>query len=79
MATPIIASINPFPNDVRIAFQAYIQDPKYINRERIPYEKWHRIHRHLDNPTLKPENAAYTAIEMTTIAGTCQVWLYALK
>jgi hypothetical protein len=56
MATPTIASINPFPNDVRIAFQAYIQDPKYINRERIPYEKWHRIHVHLDNPTLKPEN-----------------------
>ncbi|KFY96373.1 hypothetical protein V500_02472, partial [Pseudogymnoascus sp. VKM F-4518 (FW-2643)] len=56
MATPTIASINPFPNDVRIAFQAYTQDPKYINRERIPYEKWHRIHVHLDNPTLKPEN-----------------------
>ncbi|KFZ05866.1 hypothetical protein V502_09939, partial [Pseudogymnoascus sp. VKM F-4520 (FW-2644)] len=27
----------------------------------------------------RASNAAYTAIEMTTIAGTCQVWLYALK
>jgi hypothetical protein len=31
-----IESINPFPNDVRLAFQAYIQDPSHINRERIP-------------------------------------------
>src|SRR5690242_17083989 len=35
-----IASINPFPNDVRIAFQSYIQGPNYVNRERIPYAKW---------------------------------------
>jgi hypothetical protein len=57
MATPaIVALINPFPNDVRIAFQSYIQAPKYVNRERIPYEKWHRMHVHLDNPDLKPDN-----------------------
>lgn len=38
MAT--IASINPFPNDVRIAFQTYIQIPQYSkrNKEWIPYE-----------------------------------------
>ncbi|KIN08866.1 hypothetical protein OIDMADRAFT_48707 [Oidiodendron maius Zn] len=60
MATPVtavIASINPFPNDVRIAFQSYVQGPGYINRERVPYEKWNRIHVHLDTPDLKPDNA----------------------
>jgi hypothetical protein len=51
-----VASINPFPNEVRIAFQAYIQGPNYINSERIPYEKWNRMHLHLDTPDLKPEN-----------------------
>ena len=45
-----VASINPFPSEVRIAFQAYIQGPNYI------YEKWNRIHLHLDTPDLKPEN-----------------------
>jgi hypothetical protein len=40
MATTIatVASINPFPNDVRLAFQSCIQDPDYTNRERLPYE-----------------------------------------
>jgi hypothetical protein len=59
MASPAIAvnaSINLFPNDVRIAFQAYIQGPNYINRECIPYEKWNRMHLHLDTPDLKPDN-----------------------
>jgi aspartyl/asparaginyl beta-hydroxylase (cupin superfamily) len=55
-SSAIVASINPFPNEVRIAFQAYIQGPNYINRERIPYEKWNRMHLHLDTPDLKPEN-----------------------
>jgi hypothetical protein len=54
--TAIVASINPFPSDIRAAFQSYIQAPKYVNRERIPYEKWHRMHIHLDNPHLKPDN-----------------------
>ena len=53
-----IELINPFPNDVRIAFQSYIKDPNYVNRERIPYEKWHRMHEHLDMPNLKPDNPA---------------------
>ena len=52
-----IASVNPFPNDVRNAFQAYIKDPGYINQERIPYEKWRRMHIFLDNPILKPDNS----------------------
>ena len=36
MATPssaVIASINPFPNDVRIAFQEFISEPGYVNQE----------------------------------------------
>jgi hypothetical protein len=55
-ATAIVASINPFPNDVRITFQSYIQNPNYINRERIPYQKWNRIHVHLDTLDLKPDS-----------------------
>jgi hypothetical protein len=47
MAT--IASINPFPNDVRTAFHSYILDSNYVNRERLSYEKWHRMHVFLDN------------------------------
>ena len=50
---PIIASINPFPNDVRTAFQVYIQDPSYINRERIKYSNWRQLHFFLNDPTLK--------------------------
>ena len=41
--TAIVASINPFPVDVRIAFQSYIQSPHYINQGRIPYQKWNRV------------------------------------
>jgi hypothetical protein len=61
MATPTIAtvtSINPFPNDARLAFQSYIQDPDYINRERIPYAKWRQMHIFIDDPALKPANPA---------------------
>lgn len=61
MATPTIAtvtSINPFPNDTRLAFQSYIQDPDYINRERIPYTKWRQMHIFIDDPALKPANPA---------------------
>jgi hypothetical protein len=55
-ATAVIVSINPFPNDVRIAFQSYIQSPDYINREHMPYEKCNRMHAHLDIPDLKPDS-----------------------
>jgi hypothetical protein len=51
-----IASINPFPNDVRIAFQSYIQGPNYVNQERIPYAKWRQLHIFINNPDLKLEN-----------------------
>ena len=53
-----IASINPFPRDVRNAFQDYIQDPQYNNRKHIPYPKWRRIYIFLDDPSIKPENPA---------------------
>lgn len=53
----VIASINPFPNDVRIAFQEFIQEPNYVNRERIEYSKWQRLHVFLAEPDLKPKNA----------------------
>jgi transposase len=49
MAT--IASINPFPNDVRTAFEAYISSPTYSNREQLSYNKWDDIHTILRNPT----------------------------
>ena len=46
-----IASINPFPNDVRTAFEAYISSPAYYNREQLLYEKWHQMRVILQNPT----------------------------
>ena len=49
-------AINPFPNDVRKAFQDLISAPGYQNKERIPYDKWHRIHVFLDNPQTRPDN-----------------------
>ena len=60
---PIIGSITPFPNDVRTAFQAYIQDPTYVNCERIEYSKWHQLHLFLDDPTLKPATIAETRLK----------------
>lgn len=56
MEATAITSINPFPNNMRTAFQAYIQDPHHVNRERIPYSKWQKMHLFIDDPTLKPEN-----------------------
>jgi hypothetical protein len=38
MAT--IALINPFLNDVRTAFKAYISSTTYYNQEQLLYEKW---------------------------------------
>jgi len=52
----IVASINPFPNDVRVIFQEYLQSDKYTNRESIPYKKWNQMHVFLHDPTLKPED-----------------------
>jgi hypothetical protein len=49
MAT--IASINPFPNDVRTAFEAYISSSTYYNREQLPHAKWSLIRTILENPT----------------------------
>jgi hypothetical protein len=49
----IIASINPFPSDVRTAYEAYIQSLQYSNHERIEYSKWRQLHFFLENPTSK--------------------------
>jgi hypothetical protein len=49
MAT--IASINPFPNDVRTAFEAYISSSTYYNREQLSHAKWSQIRTILENPT----------------------------
>jgi hypothetical protein len=49
MAT--ITSINPFPNDVRTAFEAYISSTTYYNREQLSYDKWEHICAILQNPT----------------------------
>ena len=54
MAT--IGSINPFPSDVRRAFEAYISSDTYYNREQISHEKHHRMRIILNNPLLKPED-----------------------
>ena len=73
MATSaVIASVNPFPNDIRNAFQSFIQSPNYINRERIAYAKWRQLHLFLDDPDLKPQSQtesrlrhrAYTEFEL---------------
>lgn len=49
MAT--IASINPFPNDVRTAFEAYISNTTYYNREQLSPTKWDCIRTILHNLT----------------------------
>lgn len=65
----IITTIVPFPSDVHIAFQAYIQSPKYVNRERIPYSRWRQTHIFLGNPALKPENRNVSRSVTLLIAG----------
>lgn len=47
---------NPFPNDVRRAFDEFIHSDSYSNRERIEYSKWVRLHIHLDQSDLIPES-----------------------
>ncbi|KFY81192.1 hypothetical protein V499_00018 [Pseudogymnoascus sp. VKM F-103] len=49
MAT--ITSINPFPYDVRTAFEAYISSPTYYNREQFSHQKWSQIRTILEDPT----------------------------
>jgi hypothetical protein len=49
MAT--IASINPFPNDVRTAFEAYISNTTYYNCEQLSHTKSDQICTILCNPT----------------------------
>jgi hypothetical protein len=41
MAT--VALINPFPNDVRSAFKAYISNTTYYNCKQLLYTKWDQI------------------------------------
>lgn len=48
MAT--IASINPFPHDLRTAFEAYTSSTTYSNREQFTNDKWHQMRCILDNP-----------------------------
>ena len=56
-------SIVPFPNDVRTAFQTYVQGISYINRERIEYSKWRQLHFYLNDPIIKAENPAESRLK----------------
>jgi hypothetical protein len=56
MEDPTIAQINPFPQDVRTAFQAYIHSFTYSNSERIDYSKYRQLLLYLQNPSMKPTN-----------------------
>jgi hypothetical protein len=49
MAT--ITLINPFPYDVRTAFEAYTSSPTYYNREQFSHEKWSQIRTILEDLT----------------------------
>ncbi|KFY03974.1 hypothetical protein V490_00036 [Pseudogymnoascus sp. VKM F-3557] len=46
-----IASINPFPYDVRTAFEAYSNSTTYYNREQFSPEKLHYMHKILEDPS----------------------------
>jgi hypothetical protein len=59
----VIASINPFPSDVRTAYEAYIRSPQYSNRERIEYSKWHQLYFFLQNPTSKPATSTESSLK----------------
>jgi hypothetical protein len=55
MAT--IALINPFPNDVRTAFETYISSSTYYNREQLSHAKWSQMRTILQNiTTYTPSN-----------------------
>lgn len=49
MAT--ITSINPFPYDVRTAFEAYSNSTTYYNREQFSLEQLHHMHQILEDPS----------------------------
>jgi hypothetical protein len=63
-----IASINPFPNDVRIAFDEYINSTNYINRERIEFNTWHQLHVYIEYPNLKTATQAQTRLKHRALA-----------
>jgi hypothetical protein len=67
MAT--IAIINPFPHDVRTAFQDYISSSTYYNREQLSHEKWSQIHTILQNPaTFIPYNRETANLKQHTLS-----------
>jgi hypothetical protein len=59
----IIASINPFPNDVRDAFRDYINGINYSNWERIEYHTWHQLHVYIEWPDLKTATLAESRLK----------------
>ena len=60
---PTIAHINPFPLDVRTAFQTYIHSFSYVNRERLDYLKYQQLLLYLQNPQLKPVTQAESRLK----------------
>ena len=60
---PTIAYINPFPQDVRTAFQTYIHSFSYVNRERLDYLKYQQLLLYLQNPQLKPVTQAESRLK----------------
>jgi hypothetical protein len=40
----------------------------YSNREQLPYQKWHRLHVFLDNPTLKAEDRSDANLKHRALA-----------
>ena len=60
---PTIAYINPFPQDVRTAFQTYIHSFTYVNRERLDYLKYQQLLLYLQNPLLKPTTQAESRLK----------------
>ena len=65
MAT--ITAINPFPNDVRAAFDSYIKSPQYCNRERVPYAKWCQMRIFLTDSTFKLQNPIESSLRHRTL------------
>jgi hypothetical protein len=53
-----VQPIVPFPPHVKDDFLNLVTAPAYVNRERIPYERWIRYKVFLDDPTLIANNQA---------------------
>jgi len=67
MAT--ITSINPFPFDVRSAFEAYISSLTYYNREQFSHERWSQIYTILEDPAaFIPHNKESTNLKYYTLS-----------